>query len=107
LNFSLRESAQRLVVDNCLLTESIRVMRERPVREAAVQLTRNTFRTTYGAVWFWQDYEMVPDDGARLLNIETSRNVFDASFVFRFEQGPPAKRLPPGEAEAYVAHVVD
>jgi hypothetical protein len=108
LNFSLRESAQRLVVDNCLLTESIRVIRERPnAREAVVQLTRNTFRTRHGGVWFWQGAEMVPDDGARLLNIETSRNVFDASFVFRFEQGPPGKLLPPGEAEAYVAHVVD
>jgi serine/threonine protein kinase len=113
VNIFLRESARRLVVDNCLLTDSVRVTHERADAQGAlVQLTRNTILTNYwGGVWL-QEQQMAPrtenmNQRPTLLSIKTSGNIIDASCVFQFEQWPPEKVLPSREAEAYVARVVD
>lgn len=107
------QSAQRLVIDNCLVTVFARVntLEQHKVKGAFVQLTRNTFRAKLGAFYFYHEFDQAPrpedlDQRAKLLSLETSGNIFDAGYVFQFEQTPPDKVLPAREKESYLAHTI-
>jgi len=109
---TLHQTGKRLVIDNCLLTAFARVnTHEQYKAKGAVQLTRNTFRTRFGAFWFSQGLDKAPspkdlDQRAKVLSIEASGNILDASFVFQFVQEPPEKRLPTSETASHLAHAV-
>jgi hypothetical protein len=105
---------QRLILDNCLLTASIRggTANPRSAHGAVVRLTRNTWRTRMGGIWFNHAFAIArgPKDlneRPRLLSVYASGNVVDTDFVFRFSQFPPDKAQLPSDLEKYVAHVVD
>jgi hypothetical protein len=103
---------QRLVIDNCLLTQSARggCFPQFSAKGALVQLTRNTFRTREMVFWFDQGFDKPPspnhvDQRVKLNRIDTSANIFNASFVFQFDHNLPEKLFPPREAARHLAHM--
>lgn len=103
-----------LALDNCLLTAQVNAgHRVGDPRDAALRLTRNTFRST--DVMFRLSVYAEDDDAetyatadwtVKALRVEASGNLFGATEVIKFMQ-KAKKVLPPGDAEACLARMLD
>jgi hypothetical protein len=95
---------QRLIIDNCLLTESPVV--GYPPKDCSVQLSRNTFRTRMQPFWLNLGKAAEGDQPVKSLRVEAVGNVFDACWtggVFLVFSDLPAGVSPQGDWESPLA----
>src|SRR5262249_49665580 len=105
------QSHQRLIIDNCLHSDALHIAyRATNPKEAMVQLDRNTCRANRRVFSLVSDKppnleKADVDPQVKVLRVEASGNVFDASSVLLLGF-PTDKAVPPGAAETYFAHVL-